>query len=522
MNRLAAAGCAAAMGAGLAVDLAVFGPDDVGGWLPDVAVGWAFLGGALVLCVRAPGGRMALLLGLTGAAWFLGSLVPPLAFVHRGPLVHLLFGYPTGRLSGVGRVVVPLAYLVALPSGIWGSEPATIALTGALLMAVEVHRRASVGPIRRARRQAVAAVVLVGAVVAGSACARLLFPQGDADRLGLLAYAAALVAVGIAVTRGVLRGTWRRAPVTDLVVQLGDDRAEAVRDALARALGDPSLEVGYRDGDGFVDAMGRPVRLPAAEAPRASTVVEQGGEPVAVLVHDPSVLADAALLDAVAVAARLAVRNDRLRADVEAHVADLEDSRRRLVAAADTERRGLARRLDDGAQRRLSALRGDLVAAGDGTTGDTAGSIARAMAQLDRTRRDLQDLAAGLHPVPDGDLAAALTDLAVQTPVPVRVTAVASLLPAEVAAALWFVAAEAVSNAVKHAQATAIDIGLTVERGTARLVVADDGRGGADPGGSGLRGLRDRVDALGGTMRIAGPEGRGTTVLVVLPTGAVS
>lgn len=523
MTRLAAAGWAVVMAAGLAVDLAVFGPDDVAGWGTDVAVGWTFLAGALVLSLRAPGDRMALLLGVTGAAWFLGSLVPALVVAHRGPLVHLLFGYPTGRLSGVGRVVVPLAYSVALLPGPWGSEPASIGLTGALAVAVVLHRGSAVGPIRRARRQAAGVAAVVGAVVAGTAAARMLFPQGDADLLGLLAYAAALVGAGIAVTRGVLRGTWRRAPVTDLVVQLGGDRAEAVRDALARALGDPSLQVGYRDGEGFVDAAGRPVPLPDAGGSRAATVVEQGGDPVAVLVHDPAVLADAALLDAVATAARLAVRNERLRADVAARVTDLEDSRRRLVAAADTERRGLARRLDDGARRRLSALRGELARARAGVPRESAGAVAEALAQLDRTSRDLQDLAAGLHPVPDGDLGAALAELAARTPVPVRVATSAPPLPAEVAAALWFVAAEVVANAVKHADATRIDIGLTVAAGTVRLVVSDDGGGGADPAaGSGLRGLADRVDALDGSLRISSPTGRGTSVLATLPVGVLS
>ena len=510
------------MGAGLAVDVAVLGAADVVGWVTDVAVGWAFLGGALVLSLRATGQRMALLLGLAGAAWFLGSLVPALAFAHRGPLVHLLFGYPTGRLSGVGRAVVPLAYPVALLPGVWGSEGAAIALTGALAVAVALHHGAAVGPIRRARRQAAAGAAVVGAVVAGSASVRLFFPEGDADRPTLLAYAAALVGVGVAVSRGVLRETWRRAPVNDLVVQLGGDRAEAVRDALARALGDPSLEVGYRDGDGFVDAAGRPVPLPADGALRRATVVEQRGEPVAVLVHDPSVLADAALAEAVAVAARLAHRNDRLRADVDTRVGDLEDSRRRLVTAADTERRWLARRLDDGAQRRLAALRADLDVARAGATADTAEAIGRALAQSDRTSEDLRDLAAGLHPVPGGDLTAALTRLAERSPVPVHLTVPRASLPAEAAAALWFVAAEAVANAVKHANAGRIDVVLAVAAGTARFVVTDDGCGGADADGSGLRGLGDRVEALGGTLRVSGEAGRGTSVVATLPTRAVS
>jgi signal transduction histidine kinase len=506
------------MVAGLATDLVVFGAVDVADWLPDVAVGWTFLGCALLLTRRSPAERMALVIGSVGLAWFLGTMVPGLTFLHRGALVHLLFAYPTGRLSRLGRVVVPAAYTVAIFPGIWGNEWATVGLTLVLLTLVAVHRAVAVGPIRRARQQAAVASAGFGVLVIGAAVARLVFAQGDADRITYLAYAAALIAVGVAATRGVLRGTWRQVPVADLVVQLGGDRSGEVRDALARALGDPSLEVGYRDGDGFVDAAGRPVIPLAGDTRRASTLVQHLGEPVAVLVHDPAVLADAVLLDAVAAAARLVARNESLRADVEARVADLEGSRRRLVVAADAERGRLAERLAEGAEQKLSDLADGLArtqSAGDG--------VARVRAELDRTRYDLRRFAAGLHPVGTGGIEEALRDLAARCPVPVRVQVVGPPLGTQVAQAVWFVSAEAVANAVKHAGATRITVELSADNGAVLLAVTDDGTGGADPAaGSGLRSLADRVDALGGSLRVQSRPGRGTTVRTILPDRPVS
>jgi signal transduction histidine kinase len=507
-----------AMAAGLTIDLVVFGPQEVAGWIPDVAVGWAFLAGGLLLRTRAPQERIGLLMGWVGVAWFLGTLVPALVFLHRGALVHLLFGYPTGRLSRVGRVAVPAAYGVAVFQGVWGSEWTTIGLTVALLALVAVHRASAVGPLRRARQQATLVAVAVGVLLIGSALARLAFSQGDADRIALVGYMLALVAVAAAVPLGVLRGTWRTAPVTDLVVQLGGERSGAVRDALARALGDPSLEVGYRDGDGFVDAAGHPVVPPSGDVGRASTVVQHLGEPVAVLVHDPAVLTDAVLLDAVAAAARLAARNDGLRADVEARISDLEESRRRLVAAADAERGHLAERLVGGAEQKLAALADGLARV---TTADDGISSVRA--ELDRTRGDLRRLAAGLDPVGAGGIEPALRDLAARCPIPVRIRVSGPPLAAEVAQVVWFVSGEAVANAVKHAGATRIDIHLVADDDEVGLTVADDGAGGADPvTGTGLRSLADRVDARGGRLRVQSRAGQGTTVMATLPLSPVS
>jgi hypothetical protein len=140
-----------------------------------------------------------------------------------------------------------------------------------------------------------------------------------------------------------------------LVIDLGGlSEPFTLRDRVARALGDPSLEVGYRlvDEAGYADDAGRPVLPPAPESDRAVTPIERDGEQVAILVHDPAVLQEPALIDAVAAATRIAVTNAGLQAQVRASVADVAASRRRIVEAADAQRRRLARELQDGAQRR--------------------------------------------------------------------------------------------------------------------------------------------------------------------------
>lgn len=519
-RRAEAAGWIVAMAAGLVLDVAAFGPARLTAWLPDVLVGWTFLGCALLIRWRAPDDRVGLLLGLVGFTWFLGGLDPSLSFLHRGPLVHLAFGYPGGRVHGVGRVVVPAAYLVAMVPGAWGSELASIGLAVALLIAVSLHRNHARGPLRRARHQAAVGAGAVALILIGSAVARLALAEGDADQPTLLLYEISLVVAALATARGVLAASWLDAPVTDLVVQLSNVRSNAVRDALARELGDPSLQVGYRDGAGFVDASGRPLALPTGETMASTTTVEHLGRPVAVLVHDPAVRADPALLHAVAAAARLAEQNSRLQQDVDARVRELEASRRRLIVAADAERGRLVQRLADGAERRLDDVAVSLQHATTSATGRTATQVLSAQREVDRLRSDLRELAAGLLPreLQQGDLQAALEDLAARSPIPVQLTSSLPTLPSEIAAATWFVCAEAVANAVKHAAASHIRVDAGLAGEVLQLSVVDDGRGGADPAsGSGLAGLRDRVEALGGQLRLQSQPGSGTALAASIP-----
>jgi signal transduction histidine kinase len=380
------------------------------------------------------------------------------------------------------------------------------------------------GRARRARGPALWACALFGGVLVFAAAARLAYPAGDANDAVVLVYQAALCAVAIVLVRGLLRRSREDAVVADLVVELGEERSGALREGLARALGDPALEVGYWSPEAgrYVDASGRPVVLPEPRAGRSVTVIERGAEPVAALVHDTAALADPALVDGVSAAARLAAVNARLQAEVLAQLAELRASRRRLLQASDDERRRLERQLRDGAERRLRDLSATLARSrGERSVGpQTAERLARAEVQLARTLDELHELARGLHPRVLGEqgLAGALASLAADSAVPVDVSLAADQAPPEVEVALYFVCAEALANVAKHASASRVSVEIAAGDGRLIARIADDGVGGADlAGGSGLRGLADRVEALGGTLRLDSPPAHGTRITVEIP-----
>jgi signal transduction histidine kinase len=340
----------------------------------------------------------------------------------------------------------------------------------------------------------------------------------------VLAYDAALCMLAIGLLVGLIHAPWERPAVTDLVVELGEERSGSLRDALARSLGDPTLEVGYPlpDGGGYVDASGRSLEVPRRGSDRGVTRLKRDGREVAVLLHDPAVLDDPALLGGIGAAARLAALNAGLQADVRAQVAEVQASRRRLLAAGDEERRRLEQRLDEGAARRLASLADVLARARSRAGVDGRARIERAQDQLERTRVDLRELAGGLHPrelVEDG-LAAALVALAERSPIPVELTVPTQRLPTDVEAAVYFVCSEALANVAKYASAAHAVAAVVVRDGVVRVEVTDDGVGGADPaGGTGLRGLSDRIEALGGEFRITSSPEWGTRIAAELFLG---
>jgi signal transduction histidine kinase len=294
--------------------------------------------------------------------------------------------------------------------------------------------------------------------------------------------------------------------MADLVIDLEAGRSGSLRDALASALGDPTLKVGYRVGQGYVDAAGRPLVLPPAP-PRAMTRLQRAGEPLAVLVHDAAVLDDPGLTAAVEKAARLGAANAALQREVADQVRELRASRLRLLNAADEERARLEQRLRERVVARLSRL-------GDKLDGLDPG----AREQLAGTLEDLETLSAGLHPGSRRNFAAALESLVARSPVPVDLRLTDVPLADEAATAAYFVCSEALANVVKYARAAQVTISLEVADDHVLVEVADDGRGGADPqAGTGLRGLSDRVEALGGTLAVDSPTGRGTRVTARLP-----
>jgi signal transduction histidine kinase len=201
-------------------------------------------------------------------------------------------------------------------------------------------------------------------------------------------------------------------------------------------------------------------------------------------------------------------------------VSKLQESRRRLVRAGDEERRRLEQRLHEGAERRLVALGHVLERASGNTSRTGIAGIKRARGQLARTLADLRDLAGGLHPraLTEHGLVAALGSLTRRSPVPVELTVPAERLPAEVEAAAYFICSEALANVAKYASASCVVVRVTVDGRAALIEIADDGVGGADPAhGSGLRGLADRVEALGGQLRLASPPGGGTRLSAEIP-----
>jgi PAS domain S-box-containing protein len=202
---------------------------------------------------------------------------------------------------------------------------------------------------------------------------------------------------------------------------------------------------------------------------------------------------------------------------------ELAASRRRIVAASDDARRRIERDLHDGTQQRLVSLALSVRAAEASVTGDMddlRADLAGIASGLADAAKDLQEISRGIHPaiLSDGGLAAALEALARRSTLPVAVEASDARLPEPIEIAAYFVASEALANAAKHAQASQVEVSLATHNGKLQLSIRDDGVGGADPAkGSGLVGLQDRVEALGGTISVDSAPGNGTSLLVTLP-----
>jgi signal transduction histidine kinase len=245
------------------------------------------------------------------------------------------------------------------------------------------------------------------------------------------------------------------------------------------------------------------------------------------MIHDPALSDQRALVDGVGAVAHLALENERLQAEVKAQLEEVRASRERIASAADAERRKVERDLHDGAQQRLVSLSLALGMARRKAAEDApevAATLEQAEGELKQAIAELRELARGIHPaiLSEAGLGPALESLADHSPVTVSVESDLDgrRLPPLVEGTAYFVAAEALTNVAKHASASRVTLTATVVDGWLRLVIADDGIGGADPErGSGLRGLADRVAALGGRLRIEGGSSGGTRLEVEIPCG---
>jgi PAS domain S-box-containing protein len=652
-----------------------------------VTAGLSFGAGGLFLIRRRPDNRTGFYLAAVGylwmfaalgeandnAVWTAGVFLGNLTFI---PFAALVLAFPSGRLEHrVDRVIVqatawflligpPLLLLFADRPPSCGDHCGksvivlyrshtiehVVDIAGSLFTAGLIAAVVAV-LVRRWRRASVAlrrVLTPVYLTCAAALIALLLgnvastFSSSVSDAFSPLFFVT-FAAVPFAFAYGILRSRFARGSVAGLVVAIG--KGAALRDAIASAFGDPSVELAYRLKDGrYVDRDGRMFVLPGDGSGRVATTVEHDGSPIGAIVHDASLSNEPELVESVAATVALALDNERLETELRAqydylativdtapsllvsvdtdghirnlnaatveasgyadelnvrgrffwdvfidesereamiarfHAAapefppaeyenvftnargewraiawrtapvrdetdavvrivaggldvterklqeqELRASRTRLVAAGDDERRRLERNLHDGAQQRLVSLSVALRLAQGKLEDDpvAAGEIlSQASGELALALEELRELARGIHPavLSDRGLDAALRALADRTPVPIELDSVERRLPEPIEAAAYYVVSEAIANVVKHARATAIEVSVSAPNGTVVVEVADDGVGGADPaGGSGLRGLADRVAVLDGHLRVDSPVGGGTRVVAEIP-----
>ena len=300
--------------------------------------------------------------------------------------------------------------------------------------------------------------------------------------------------------------------------------AAEVQGAIRSVFADQSATVELPDGrGGWLNTAARPV-VPTSDGARRFEVLKlDDGGPLLRIGIDPSAVQDEALIATAVEAVRVGTNNTRLRSELLAALSELGSSRKRIVEAGLAERRRVERNLHDGAQQQLLAVAATLAQADLVSDDQVRDVVARARATLSDALSELRALARGIHPpaLSQGGLPIAVPSLCDRAPWPVElhVDRETRALPHAIEAAAYFVIAEVLTNAARHADARTVKVDVRLTGPTVRIAVIDDGRGGASvrPGG-GLAGLGDRVHALGGTMRVDTSRNAGTSVQVTLPT----
>jgi signal transduction histidine kinase len=547
-------------------------------WLwVQLAVGWTFLLAGLATHTRRPDtatGRWMIALGLI----WIGRLVftPPLiqwesiglGVAFYGLLFVILYTFPSGRLSGWERWAIPiylmvvavLSYVdvaltdfygwvvdnqVCCPSHLLLIEDnpelrnrlASYSAVGAALVFLAIvvsflarWRRATtvgrrdVGPLVLVLLPLLLMMVLIPGINAFvDGFASFPFPDPAANRLTLYLQNGALVLVPVVIFWQLVGTRLSRAKVADLVRDLSDSGTPDELDSRLRTtLGDPEALLVFRreeDGD-YVGVDGRSLSANVFNDKAVSPI----GDRVSI-VHDPAV--DADLVSAAGNAARLAITNARLQAELKAQLIEVRESRLRLVTATDDARRRVERDLHDGAQQRLVALAATLSKAQENETTDNPvlrSLLADAAGEAQLAMEDLRNLARGVHPaiLSQAGLGPAIATLADLSRIPISSEVSAERYSDAIEVTVYFVIAEAVSNANKHSEATQIDIVIQRRGGELTISVEDNGVGDADAQGSGLRGLRDRISALGGKFTVDSPIGKGTHISASVPPDTAS
>ena len=535
-----------------------------------LVLGASLLGSGLASWRARPENRLGPVMVLTGFGFFASQLIDARAawmytignavqYLWLIGFLYLLLTFPTGRLEGRldrwlmgGVVALLLLPILAMLDGnkaglrcascpdnliqITHNNQEAMNLLGLQRILGSALLLVIVGLLIRrwlrasaARRRAVAPVLVAGCAsfIALATTATLDLFGDPLNSLPANVFFYLTATVPIAVMFVFLQRQLARGGVAGLVVELGAAGASTdLREALARTLGDPSLELAFwfPAERCYVDGAGTPLRLPEGDPARRATLVARDGQPIAALLHDPFLDNDLELVQSVCAAASLALENERLQAELRARLVELQASRARLVGATDAERRRIERDLHDGTQQRLVSIAmslGLLESKLPAQEGDARPLLRETREALALALEELRELTHGIAPplLVERGLSAALDELCRRAALPTHPRLeVDRRLPDEVESAGYFVASEALTNAAKHSHATEVRVAAWCAGGALTVEVADDGIGGAGTeGGSGLRGLADRVEALGGRFTVSSPPGRGTTLRAEIP-----
>ena len=531
----------------------------------DLAVGWAFALVGVVLWLRYPDTRVGALTVFVGFASFLADIRwfgtdvtwtagSVLVDAHLVALAWVLLAFPTGRLtSGESVFVSGLAmyYVVLSVAGhlfedpalgcaecpenlllvrsdpelsdvIWGAgQVINLAFVIALVWMV-VHKWRSASAVsRRALSPVMWSLWPIGGAIAAAFLEQLVGFGASGATAVLVAERLALVMFPIGLGVGLLRTRLDQARISDLAVRIeGVVGSAELESTIGEALGDPTTKVGFWTSDrrGLIDRSGRPLEVDTGR--RQVPIPAGDGEEIGVILCDVGV--DGALAEAVAATASLALRNESLRAELRRRLLEVEESRGRIAEAAVTERRRIERDLHDGAQQSLLALGASLGSIRSHADARLGSMLDDAIADLRAIVDELREFARGVHPaiLSERGLAPALEALAERASIPVAVGVTGPRCRPSAEAAAYFLVAEAITNATRHAGASAVDVVVEVDDGRMHVRVSDDGSGGANPAsGTGIVGLQDRLAALGGTLTLQSPDGGGTVLEGVIPCG---
>jgi signal transduction histidine kinase len=460
--------------------------------------------------LRFTGGTMALL-------WLLGIAMteqPPL----KTPLLQCTPHCPVNAFS-LGSATQPVGVVKAAMVVAW------LALTIGTPVLLRRRARLAPAPVRRSLTPVTVIAIGSGALLASYVLAEALGLNAAGD-LGAL-YVGCVVALPLAILEGLSRERlFMGQTLAEFVNQLARLPNADPEALMAAALRDPSVRIAYRrrGRESYVDGSGDPLDVPAD---KAVSWIERSRHPVAAVIYDPDLVDYERFVHAAGAAALIRLEKEQLEADLRASTADLVASRVRLMETAAAERRRLERDLHDGVQQHLVGLRLKLEMATEAMRHDPAHgermlvSVGR---QIDDLLQEVRSLARGIYPslLSQYGLGEALRAAARSSSVPVQVQGSRiGRYPEDLEVAVYFCCLEALQNVAKHA---GDDVSATLtlrERGPElRFEVQDTGVGfdlSRAPAGHGLINMRDRIEAVGGTLAVTSRRGRGTTVRGSVP-----